>query len=357
MAAALDHDSTVPSDPTRVHALHGRMVEAMLEGGGLRAIARLAAQGAGGRVVIDLAHDVLAASTPGDGDAVALSVPILAGPATIGTVSLHVDGPPSAGAADALHATVMAALTYVALRHGDDPRHDAGARLVDAVLDGAPHALARLREAGLEAGDALTAQLLPHRTGRVVAALADQAPGTARTIRDDWVHALLPPEVSAPRIAAQLHERFGVAAAGAITNGDPVVALREARLAAQLVVDGAAAPEALAGGTWRLLVRNALRAPDELAALATNALGPLLDDDSPATADQLRTFAAYVANDCNMTATAAAIPAHRHTVAYRLERVRELTGLDPFDGEDREQLGVALKAHAVATAHTKLTTP
>ena len=41
-----------------------------------------------------------------------------------------------------------------------------------------------------------------------------------------------------------------------------------------------------------------------------------------------------------MNATASAIYAHRHTVAYRLERVKELTGLDPLLSEDRERLGL-----------------
>ena len=45
--------------------------------------------------------------------------------------------------------------------------------------------------------------------------------------------------------------------------------------------------------------------------------------------------------------TAAAIYAHRHTVAYRLDRVRELTGLDPLKSEDRERLGLGLKAGRV----------
>ncbi len=44
-------------------------------------------------------------------------------------------------------------------------------------------------------------------------------------------------------------------------------------------------------------------------------------------------------------ATAAKVYAHRHTVAYRLDRIRELTGLDPADGEHRERLGLGLKAH------------
>lgn len=156
----------------------------------------------------------------------------------------------------------------------------------------------------------------------------------------------------APALAQALHDRLAIAAAAApIRAADgPAPALREARLAAQLVADGAAAPAALATGTWRLLVRDALRDPVEVAELAAGALGPLLDD----TGEQLPTFEAYLANDCNMNATAAALPAHRHTVAYRLERVRNLTGLDPATAEDREQLGVALKARTVVRARAAL---
>jgi PucR family transcriptional regulator, purine catabolism regulatory protein len=51
-----------------------------------------------------------------------------------------------------------------------------------------------------------------------------------------------------------------------------------------------------------------------------------------------------------MNATAAAIPSHRHTVAYRLERLRELTGLHPAAVDERERLGVGIKAHLVLTA-------
>ena len=44
---------------------------------------------------------------------------------------------------------------------------------------------------------------------------------------------------------------------------------------------------------------------------------------------------------------AAAIYAHRHTVAYRLDRVKELTSLDPMQSEDRERLGLGLKAYRI----------
>jgi DNA-binding PucR family transcriptional regulator len=57
------------------------------------------------------------------------------------------------------------------------------------------------------------------------------------------------------------------------------------------------------------------------------------------------TLRAYLDADCNMNATAAAIFAHRHTVAYRLERIRELTDLDPMRSADRERLGIGLKVH------------
>ncbi len=51
-----------------------------------------------------------------------------------------------------------------------------------------------------------------------------------------------------------------------------------------------------------------------------------------------------------MNATAHALHAHRHTVSYRLARLNELTGLDPHDSEDRERLGVALKAARILDA-------
>jgi DNA-binding PucR family transcriptional regulator len=57
------------------------------------------------------------------------------------------------------------------------------------------------------------------------------------------------------------------------------------------------------------------------------------------------TLEAYLERNGAMGATAQAIYAHRHTVAYRLERVRELTGLYPAVSDDRERLGLGLKAH------------
>jgi sugar diacid utilization regulator len=53
---------------------------------------------------------------------------------------------------------------------------------------------------------------------------------------------------------------------------------------------------------------------------------------------------AYLAHGANMNATAAAVYAHRHTVASRLERVRGLTGHDPLTPLGQAQLAVGLQA-------------
>ena len=72
---------------------------------------------------------------------------------------------------------------------------------------------------------------------------------------------------------------------------------------------------------------------------------PLVRYDRQYSTDLLGTLEQYMAHDCNMNATARAIFAHRHTVAYRLDRVRELTGLDPSLSEDRERLGLGAKVY------------
>ncbi|HWI72284.1 MAG TPA: hypothetical protein VNT55_10035, partial [Baekduia sp.] len=108
-------------DPARLQELHGRMVESLLDGGGLHAIADLAARAAGGRVVVDLSRDGLAASS-GTGEGAPLRVPIVSGGEAVGVVTLFAAAPPGAPAADALHAAAMATLTYVALLRDEEPR-------------------------------------------------------------------------------------------------------------------------------------------------------------------------------------------------------------------------------------------
>ena len=55
-----------------------------------------------------------------------------------------------------------------------------------------------------------------------------------------------------------------------------------------------------------------------------------------------------------MNATAGAIFAHRHTIAYRLEQLTELTGHDPRVSRGQAQLALGLQALAVRDAAAQL---
>ena len=110
--------------------------------------------------------------------------------------------------------------------------------------------------------------------------------------------------------------------------------------------DGEGAPD-VASGTYRLLFRVLASHPEEVRSFYEDTVAPLVHYDDQYRTDLIGTLEAYLAQNGNMNATAAAIYAHRHTVAYRLERVRELTGLDATQSEDRERLSLGLKAYRI----------
>ena len=70
--------------------------------------------------------------------------------------------------------------------------------------------------------------------------------------------------------------------------------------------------------------------PEEVRSFYEDTVAPIVRYDDQYRTDLVGTLESYLEQNCNMNATAAAIYAHRHTVAYRLERVKELTGLDPM---------------------------
>ena len=55
----------------------------------------------------------------------------------------------------------------------------------------------------------------------------------------------------------------------------------------------------------------------------------------------------FLDNDGNVAGTAQKLFTHRHTIRYRLERVRELSGLDVGSTDGREKLSLGLKAMRV----------
>jgi DNA-binding PucR family transcriptional regulator len=105
--------------------------------------------------------------------------------------------------------------------------------------------------------------------------------------------------------------------------------------------------EDIGTGTYRLLFRVLASHPEEVRSFYEDTVAPIVRYDDQYRTDLVGTLESYLEQNCNMNATAAAIYAHRHTVAYRLERVREISGLDPMLSEDRERLGLGLKAYRI----------
>ena len=115
------------------------------------------------------------------------------------------------------------------------------------------------------------------------------------------------------------------------------------RLAYATVGDG---PLLVFSARWISHLEDEWELP-EVRSFFEDTVAPLVRYDDQYGTDLVGTLDAYLENNCNMNATAAMIYAHRHTVAYRLDRVRELTGLDPVRSEDRERLGLGLKAYRI----------
>ena len=109
-----------------------------------------------------------------------------------------------------------------------------------------------------------------------------------------------------------------------------------------------AVPEGGVGeSTYRLLFHVLASRPEEIESFYDDTVASLVAYDEQYSTDLIGTLESYLAHNCNMNQTATAIHAHRHTVSYRLDRIRELTGLDPSRSEDRERLGLGLKAYRI----------
>jgi sugar diacid utilization regulator len=99
-------------------------------------------------------------------------------------------------------------------------------------------------------------------------------------------------------------------------------------------------------GTYQLLLPY-MRDPAELQRFYRETVRPLVAYDEQYETDLLGTLATFLDCDANVNATASRLITHRHTIRYRFERVRELTGLDVSSTDGREKLSLGLKAMRV----------
>jgi sugar diacid utilization regulator len=100
-------------------------------------------------------------------------------------------------------------------------------------------------------------------------------------------------------------------------------------------------------GAYRLLLPAMSEDPEELERFYTDTVAPLIAYDEQYGTELVKTLETFLANDGSMAATCKQLFTHRHTIRYRLERLRELTGLDVSSTDGRERLSLGLKAMRV----------
>jgi hypothetical protein len=100
-------------------------------------------------------------------------------------------------------------------------------------------------------------------------------------------------------------------------------------------------------GAYRLLLPAMSDDPAELQRFHDETVAPLVAYDEQYDTELVRTLETFLDADGNVAQTAQKLYTHRHTIRYRLDRVRELTDLDVGSTDGREKLGLGLKAMRV----------
>jgi len=371
--------------------LHARMLAAVLGGQGLDGVAEVAAAEAGGQVAILLPARGLAGVAPAqreldelmayvgervrgaDGEPpepVALEAPVEAGGEPIGAVLLlgNPNGSVALDRTEILRTAAVASLTEVAvIAARDELTEELRATLLEDLRAGGGIARAELMRRAARLGCDLTRgavvivaeleRLLPSRGAALIdsewrGALAEPLEGR--------IYGILPasggdeaPErtmKAAGALVRRLRKHGGAAHSSFCADPEGLPdALREAELVLEVTARDERIAERVGTGSadsvYRLLFRALVSNPDEVRRFYEDTVASLVDYDRQYRTDLVGTLEAYLDNDCNMNATARAIFAHRHTVAYRLDRIRQMTSMDPTVTDDRERLGLGIKAY------------
>ncbi len=376
------------SSASRLRTVHMDMVAAVVAGEGLGRVCNLAADAVKAPVAVIVPR--LGAFLGGDADldlrplraytearlagrpvpvpeAVALEVAIESGGETVGAALAL--GPVGPEAPDLLHAVSLAVLTELALAEARlEVEENLRGSFLEQLRDGAvgrsaDDVLRRAARFGCDLSQgavALCAEPTGERIRHLVALVTDEVPGAMAQLADDGrVYGLVPPAgdgdpaesalTLARRVAARLRPHGSVGLSSFFGDaGSMSRALEEAALVLDVVrLGGASGAGDVGDGTYRLLFRVLASRPEEVRSFYDDTIAPLARYDEQYGSELVNTLEAWFAHDCSTVATAAAIFVHRHTVAYRLERVKELSGLDPLRSEDRERLGLGLKAGSV----------
>jgi DNA-binding PucR family transcriptional regulator len=363
--------------------------EAIESGAGLPAVARAAAAALGSSVaLIDRSSAVLAVAASSSAE----ESKLLAGEGDVGTLELRVadavvgelrfrsrGGEPSPTLTRMV--TTLLALELERSRAPEWASDEAAGEFVRAVLErkvtDRGDIVARGAELGAQVeagGGVILARAVPRAAqtedwrARVLVvalrALRAASTGAIAALDDDGdraqVSAIFPCTDDAEHArAAQALAReldaslpgFHLTVARSRWVSDPADLFRagqEALLAANVAeADGVALLAFEDTGSYRLLLPAMSEESGELERFYDETVAPLAAYDEQYETDLVSTIEAYLENDGNVTPTADQLFTHRHTVRYRLERVRDLCGHDITSTEGREKLGLGLKAMRV----------
>ena len=357
-------------------------------GGGLPDVVRAAARALEASLaVIDRSSSVLAVAARSSGDERAL----MADGAGVSTHQLQVGGEVvgvlrvRGRAGDPPEALLRLAATYIAgeverLRAPERAAEAAQADFLRALLERTVtdrgDILARGAEVGIDlAGGAAVVVVRAHHyapleedwRGRVLAA-ADRAartsaPGSLAAVLDDHVVVVSPAgsEDAVRRVAQAVARELGSSLHGftfalghsrvAADPADLHRAGHEALLAANVcVASEEQGVDVLAfedTGAYRLLLPAMSDNPAELERFYEETVAPIRAYDEQYETELVLTLETFLDADGNVAGTAQRLFTHRHTVRYRLERVRDLTGHDVGSTDGREKLSLGLKSMRV----------
>jgi sugar diacid utilization regulator len=362
--------------------------EAIESGAGLPALTRAAAKALGASVaLIDRSTAVLGVAAPSQAEErklLAGAEDVVRGElrvadTVVGELRYRARGDAPTAAVTRMVSTLLA-LEVERSRSPEWASDEAAAAFVRALLErkvtDRGDIVARAAELGaeIEAGAGVIVARAAPRTaqagdwrGRVLTvalrALRSVGPGSVGTLGDGEateVVSIVPASEDGQlaRAARALERELGAALSGfSITVAqsrlaeDPVDLYRagkEAELAANVAeAEGRPMLAFEDTGAYRLLLPAMSEEPGELERFYQETLAPLAAYDDQYETDLVNTVETYLEKDGNVAQTAASLFTHRHTVRYRLERVKELTGHDIGSSEGREKLSLGLKAMRV----------
>jgi hypothetical protein len=362
-----------PFEPLSPEASYDRMVQALVAREGFAQVSAIAAELVGARVEVlvprpgsdgagGTANERFVANLVGGGlppwpPAVTEVVPIVVDDRVQGAVVAS--GELTGDAEAHLQNAARAALTGIAiLDTREEARRDSASGLIADLLSGrrlrSGDIAERARNLGCDLSGGFLALAVSGQNDRgpveIVAAIKLAHTEAIAEAVDGIVAALIPgPNLEAASLDANLGGDIPRAHSSSYDDpGHALRALDEARTLLALL-RGSAIPNT-DRQTWdslRILHGAYVNDPARLIDFCERTIGELIRHDEDEGRRLQTTFWTYQEANCNMNETAERLDAHRHTVANRLRRIRQLTGLDPQRGYDRELLGLAFRASLV----------